>query len=56
MNGANVNKLAADMRHELIDPKTQKMRFWIDDVNRQMSETLDNKIKRLPFVHHTEKG
>ncbi len=46
MNGANVNKLAEDMRHELIAPKIQKMRFWIDDVNRQMNETLDNKIKR----------
>ncbi len=36
MNGANVNKLAEDMRHELIDPKMQKMRFWIDEANKQM--------------------
>jgi len=56
MNGANVNKLAEDMRHELIAPKIQKMRFWIDDVNRQMKETLDNKIKRQPFVSSTERG
>lgn len=48
MNGANVNKLAEDMRHELIDPKTEKMRFWIDNVNKQMHVVLDDKIKRLP--------
>jgi len=54
MNGANVNKLAEDMRHELIDAKTQKMRFWIDNVNIKMNETLDNKIKRLPMFYPAE--
>jgi len=34
MNGVNVNKLAEDMRQELIDPKTQKMRYWIAEANK----------------------
>jgi len=32
MDAVNVNKLAEDMRHELIDPRTQKMREWIHNI------------------------
>jgi len=33
MDGVNMNKMARDMRPELLGTKAQKIRVWIDDVD-----------------------
>ena len=48
MDAVNKNKFARDMRPEMIDPKSQKIRFWIDDVDVKVKKLLEERIKIIP--------
>ena len=48
MDAVNKNKFARDMRPEMIDPKSQKIRFWIDDVDVKVKKRLEERIKIIP--------
>lgn len=50
MNAVGVAKFAVDMRPELIDPRTEKLRKWVDQVDKEMHKQIDVKIKKLPHV------
>ena len=55
MDGVNMNKLARDMRKEMLSSKGQKIRFWVDNIDDKVKERLEEKIKILPphFAHKT---
>lgn len=48
MDGVNMNKLARDMRPEMLGTKEQKIRFWIDDVDIKVKRRLSERIKFVP--------
>jgi len=48
MDGVNMNKIARDMRPEMLGPKEQKIRFWIDDVDVKVKRRLEERIKLMP--------
>lgn len=48
MDGVNMNQIARDMRPELIDGKSQKIRIWIDDVDVKVQRRLEERIKLMP--------
>jgi len=50
MDAVNMNKLALDMRPELLGSKAQKIRFWIDDVDVKVKKRLEERIKFIPTV------
>ena len=50
MDAVNMNKMARDMRPELLGTKAQKIRFWIDDVDVKVKRRLDERIKIIPTV------
>lgn len=50
MDGVNYNKVARDMRPEMLSAKAQKIRFWIDDVDVKVKRRLEERIKIIPEV------
>ena len=50
MDAVNMNKMARDMRPELLGTKAQKIRFWIDDVDVKVKKRLDERIKIIPTI------
>jgi len=50
MTGVNRSKLAKDLRPELLGPKEQKLRIWIDDVDVKVKRRLDERIKIMPTI------
>lgn len=50
MDGVNTNKIARDMRPEMLSAKAQKIRFWIDDVDVKVKRRLEERIKIIPDV------
>ena len=47
MDSVNTNKLAKDMRPELLGSKLQKSRFWVDNVDDKVKAKLGERIKIL---------
>ena len=45
MDSVNTNKLARDMRPELLGAKVQKVREWVDNVDGKVQERLEERIK-----------
>lgn len=45
MDSVNTNKLAKDMRPELLGAKVQKVREWVDNVDGKVQERLEERIK-----------
>ena len=48
MNGVNMNKLAKDMRKEMLSTKEENIRFWVDNIDEKVKERLNERIKILP--------
>ena len=47
MDSVNTNKIAKDMRPELLNTKLQKNRLWVDDVDGKVKARLEERIKIL---------
>ena len=45
MDSVNTNKLAKDMRPELLGSKVQKVREWVDNVDGKVEARLEERIK-----------
>ena len=50
MSGVNRSKLAKDLRPELLSPREQKLRVWIDDVDVKVKRRLEERIKIIPTL------
>ena len=50
MDAVNMNKIANDMRPELVGAKAQKMRYYIDDVHFKVKKRLEERIKIIPTI------
>ena len=47
MDSVNTNKLAKDMRPEMLNSKVQKNRLWVDNVDDKVKARLGERIKIL---------
>ena len=50
MDGINVNKLAVDMRKEMLDPRLSRMRNCIEHLSKKTNREMEDKVKRLEHL------
>ena len=56
MDSVNTNKLAKDMRPELLGAKLQKNRLWVDNVDDKVKAKLGERIKILNIKKPEDDG
>ena len=50
LNAVNRNKIALDMRPEMIpDSRSKKVRVWVESIDQETKNKVNKKIKVLPY-------